>query len=282
MLQEQTEMLEKTGLNWKVKTEKVQTASGIIIPDRIALVRDDTNTVLGIHTEAYAPYQNDELLELLFRISQQSGLKLHTGGSFKGGEKVWFQLKSDDYRLGNDKIEGYISGFNSFDGRTSLAFGNSSITVSCQNTFWQGYRQVDTRLRHSATMKPRIEEILRKIDVLLDEEKKVFETIRIMNEIPMTPEVRELVTKMMFSLENEEKLDSIDLSTNKQNKLIRFNAAVDMELAGKDRSIWGLFSGVTRYTTHNMKKGDNSESKMFGRTGSIEREIYHELAGMTV
>ncbi len=282
MLQEQTEMLEKTGLNWKVKTEKVQTTSGIIIPDRIALVRDDTNTVLGIHTEAYVPYQNDELLELLFRISQQSGLKLHTGGSFKGGEKVWFQLKSDDYRLGNDKIEGYISGFNSFDGRTSLAFGNSSITVSCQNTFWQGYRQVDTRLRHSATMKPRIEEILRKIDVLLDEEKKGFETIRIMNEIPMTPEVRELVTKMMFSLEKEEKLDTIDLSTNKHNKLIRFNAAVDMELAGKDRSIWGLFSGVTRYTTHDMKKGDNSESKMFGRTGSIEREIYHELAGMTV
>lgn len=276
------EILNQTGLNWNVNREGVMTQSGIHIPDRVALVREDTQTVLGIHTEAYVPYQNDELLELLFKISQQSGLEIHTGGSFKGGEKVWFQLKSDDYRLGNDKIEGYVSGFNSYDGRTSLAFGNATVTVSCQNTFWRGYRQVDTRLRHSATMKPRIDEILRRIDVLLQEEKQGFETIRIMNEIPMTPEVRELVTKMMFSLKNEEKLDSIDLSTNKQHKLIRFNAAVDMELAGKDRSLWGLFSGVTRYTTHEMKKGDNSESKMFGRTGSIEREIYNELVGMTV
>ncbi len=276
------EALNQTGLNWSVRTEGVMTESGIVIPGRIAIVREDTQNVLGIHTDSYVPYQNDELLELLFKISQQSGLSIHTGGSFKGGEKVWFQLKSDDYRIGNDTIRGYVSGFNSYDGRTSLAFGNSTVTVSCMNSFWKGYSQVETRLRHSATMRPRIDEILRKIDVLIQEEKKGFETIRRMNEIPMTPEIRELVTKMMFSLKNEEKLDSIDLSTNKQNKLIRFNSVVDMELAGKDRSIWGLFSGVTRYTTHEMKRGDNSESKMFGRTGAIEREIYDKLALMTV
>lgn len=277
----QEEMLIQTGLNWKVKTEGVQTVSGILIPDRIAIVREDTQKVLGIHTEAYVPYQNDELLELLYRISQQSGLDLHTGGSFRGGELVWFQLKSDDFKLGNDVIKGYVSGFNAFDGRHSLAFGNSSVTVSCMNTFWRGYRQVETKLRHSSTMKPRIEEILRKIDVLLQEEQDGFEQIRKLNEIPMTPEVRELITRLMFDIEKSERLDSPNLSTNKQHKLIKFNAALDMELAQKDRSLWGLFSGVTRYTTHDMKKGDNSESKMFGRTGSLEREIYKELVEMT-
>jgi len=274
------EMLIKTGLDWRVKSEGVVTESGIVIPDRIALVREDTNTVLGIHTNSYVPYQNEELLDLLFRISQQSGLALHTGGLFKGGEKVWFQLKSDDLRIGNDRIEGYISGFNSFDGRTSLAFGNASITVSCQNTFWRGYHQVDTKLRHSARMKPRIEEILKRVDVLLQEERDNFNEIRRLNSIPMTPEIRELVTKMMFDIKRTERLDSPELSTNKKNKLVRFNFDLETELAGKDNSLWGLFSGVTRYTTHSMKKGDNSESKMFGRTGSIERGIYRELVEM--
>lgn len=280
MTQEQIEMLQKTGLNWKVRSEGVQTVSGIVIPDRIALVREDTNKVLGIHTEAYVPYQNDELLELLFRISQQTGLNLHTGGTFKGGEKVWFQLKSNDFTLGTDRIEGYISGFNSFDGRTSLAFGNASVTVSCQNTFWRGYRQVETRLRHSSQMKPRIEEILHKIDVLLTEEKENFEEIKRLNEIPMRAEVRDLVTRLMFDIDHEERLDVSSLSTNKQHKLIRFNWDLDMELEQKDQSLWGLFSGVTRYTTHSMKRGDNSESKMFGRTGSKEREIYGKLVEM--
>ena len=53
-----------------------------------------------------------------------------------------------------------------------------------------------------------------------------------------------------------------------------------MELAQKDSTLWGLFNGVTRYTTHNMKKGDNSEAKMFGKTGVLERTIYKELVEM--
>lgn len=276
--QQKTEMMVNAGLNWKVNTEGVMTSSGILIPDRIALVREDTKKVLGIHTEAYVPYQNDELLDLLYRISKESGLIVHTGGSFKGGEKVWFQLKSNDYKIGYDTIQSFISGFNSFDGRTSLAFGNASITVSCQNTFWRGYRQVETRLRHSSTMKPRIEEILRKIDSLMVEERDGIHEIERMGNYILTSEVREMITKFVFGLEKEEKLDTV--STNKTHKLERFNLAVDNEINGKGQNLWGLFSGITRYTTHDMKKGDNSESKMFGRTGAIEREAYKTLVEM--
>lgn len=274
------EMLNQTGLNWNVRTEQVITSSGILIPDRIALVREDTNTVLGIHTEAYVPYQNEELLELLTKISQQTGLSIHTGGSFKGGEKVWFQLKSDEYKIGHDTIKSYVSGFNSFDGRTSLAFGNSSITVSCQNTFWRGYHQVDTKLRHSKTMRPRIDEILRRLDVVLEEEKEGIREIQRMGNVTLTPEVREMITRYVFQLKKEERLDEV--STNKRHKLERFNLAVDNELNGKGQNLWGMFSGITRYTTHDMKKGDNSESKMFGRTGVIEREAYKKLVAMAV
>jgi len=276
------EMLNKSGLNWKVTREPIQTVSGILIPERVALVREDTKKVLGIHTDGYVPYQNDELLELLYRIGNQTGLELHTGGSFKGGDKVWFQLKSNDLILPNDRVEGYISGFNSFDGRTSLAFGNASVTVSCQNTFWRGYREVATKLRHSSMMKPRIEEILRKIDVLLVEEQNGFKEIQRLGNIRMTNEVKELITRKLFDISVEERLDSKDISTYKQNKMIRFNYDLGIETAQKDSTLWGLFSGVTRYTTHSMKKDGNSEGKMFGRTGTIERDIYKTLVDMTV
>jgi hypothetical protein len=264
------EMLIKTGLNWNVKSEGLITVSGIEVADRVALVREDTSKILGIHTPNYVPYQNDELLELLYRIGGQTGLEVHSGGCFKGGEKVWFQLKSDDLKLGNDTIKGYISGFNSFDGRTALAFGNSNVTVSCMNTFWRGYKQVDSRLRHSSTMKPRIEEILRRIDLLLKEEKDGFEEIKRMNQAVLSPEVKELVTR----------LDGVGMTGNKRNKLARFDYDLGIELAQKGDTIWGLFSGVTRYTTHSMRIGDNSEAKMFGKAGTTDRQIYNELVEM--
>jgi phage/plasmid-like protein (TIGR03299 family) len=280
IITEKANMLAKAGLNWNVNSEPLQTVSGILIPDRIALVREDTQKVLGIHTPSYVPYQNDELLELLFRISGQSGLKVHTGGSFKGGEKVWFQLKSNDLVLPNDRIEGFISGFNSFDGKTSLAFGNAKVTVSCQNSFWTGYKQVATKLRHSSQMRPRIDEILRQIDVLLVEEQEQFAEIQKLGNIRMTAEVRDLITRKLFEIGVEERLDGGNISTNKSNKLIRFNYDLGIETGQKGDNLWGLFSGVTRYTTHSMKRGDNSESKMFGRTGTLEREIYRELVEM--
>jgi phage/plasmid-like protein (TIGR03299 family) len=271
------EMLEKAGLNWKVTKEPIQTVSGIIIPEKSALVREDTQKCLGIHTDNYVPYQNEELLDLLFKISQQTGLQMHTGGSFKEGQRVFFQLKSEDLNLHNDRIEGYISGFNSFDGRTSLAFGNSNVTVSCQNSFYRGYKDVDTKLRHSSTMKPKIEEILRKIDVLLVEEQNTFDTIQRLGNFRMTKEVKEMVIRKLFDIKREESLTSDDFSTNKKNRMLKFGIDLNGEVNQKGDNLWGLFSGVTKYTTHGMKKGDNTENKIFGKTGNVERQIFEDL-----
>jgi len=273
-------MLQKTGLNWKVNSEPIQTVSGIAIPGKVALVRDDTQKILGIHGNSYEPYQNEELLELLYKINKSTGLELHTGGCYKGGEKIWFQLKSNDLILGNDKIEGFVSGFNSFDGKTALAFGNSSITISCMNAFWRGYREVGTRLRHSSLMKPKIEEVLSRIDVLMDEEKIMFREIKRLSETTMAMTTKDLITKKIFDINIEDRLDSPELSKRKKNQILRFNYDIGVEVGQKGDTLWGLFSGITRYTTHSMKNGDNSEAKMFGRTGNMERKIYNELVQM--
>jgi hypothetical protein len=130
-------------------------------------------------------------------------------------------------------------------------------------------------------MKPRIEEILSRIDMVMKEEQTMFQEITRLNETRMTPEVKELITKRLFEISVEERLDSPEHSTNLKNRLWRFNYDLNIELASKNDSLWGLFSGVTRYTTHSMKQGkDNSEGKMFGKTGTIEREIYKELVEM--
>jgi phage/plasmid-like protein (TIGR03299 family) len=279
-MSQKIEMLEKAGLNWKVTKEPIQTISGIIIPEKSALVREDTQKCLGIHTDNYVPFQNEELLDLLFKISQQTGLEMHTGGSFKEGQRVYFQLKSEDLKLHNDKIEGYISGFNSFDGRTSLAFGNSNVTVSCQNTFYRGYKDVETKLRHSSTMKPKIDEILRKIDVLLVEEQNTFDTIQRLGNFRMTKEVKDMVIRKLFEIKREESLTSDDFSTHKKNRMLKFGVDLQGEINQKGDNLWGLFSGVTKYTTHGMKKGDNSENKIFGKTGNVERQIFEDLVSL--
>jgi phage/plasmid-like protein (TIGR03299 family) len=279
-MNDHTEKLEELGLNWEVTKEPIQTVSGIEIPEKMAMMRADTEVVLGIHGKNYDPYQNHELMELLHQIGGQTGLEVHTGGSFKGGAKIWFQLKSDNLSLNGDTIEGYLSGFNSFDGSSSLGLGNSTETVSCENVWWAAYREVKTKLRHSASMRPKIEEMLANIDIVLQEEQKLFREITMLSETAMNHTQLDLATRLLFNLSQEEYLDESELSTRKKNQLFDFRTDLRTEVAHKGDNLWGLFSGVTRYTTHTMKSTDNSEGKMFGQTGVRERRIFKELVEM--
>ena len=276
-----SQFLDRTGLNWKVRTEGLQTSSGIIIPDKIGIVREDDSTILGIHSNGYLPYQNDQMMELLFKVSQQTGLDVHRGGLFGGGRKVFVQLKSNDLTLGTDRIEGYVTGINSFDGSTSLSFGPSSKTISCQNTFFGVYKDLDSKVRHTKNMELKIDDICRQIEGVVQEETNVFGSIVKMSETRFDDVIKDRVIKSLFNIERNVDIKDVDsLSTVTQNKLSRFYVDLNGEIQGKGDNIWGLFSGVTKYTTHSMGKGDNSENKMFGTYGNRERQIFKQLVEM--
>ena len=276
-----SQFLDRTGLNWKVRTEGLQTSSGIIIPDKIGIVREDDSTILGIHSNGYVPYQNDQMMELLFKVSQQTGLDVHRGGLFGGGRKVFVQLKSNDLTLGTDRIEGYVTGINSFDGSTSLSFGPSSKTISCQNTFFGVYKDLDSKVRHTKNMELKIDDICRQIEGVVQEETNVFGSIVKMSETRFDDIIKDRVIKSLFNIDRNVDIKDVDsLSTVTQNKLSRFYIDLNGEIQEKGDNIWGLFSGVTKYTTHSIGKGDNSENKMFGTYGNRERHIFKQLVEM--
>jgi len=272
------EVLDQVGLNWTVREETITTESGIIVPKSKAIVREDTNTVLSVHGDGYFPYQNHQMVELLYKVSQQVGLPIHKGGYFGNGEKVYLQLKSNDLKLGNDRVEGFITGVNSFDGTTSLAFGPSNITISCQNTFFAAFRNLNAKVRHTKNMEMRIDDICRGLEGVLEEEKIMFEDIKKLSETKMTKKQEDWVTRTLFNIMKDVDMnDEKSVSTVTRNRLSRFYIDLNGELKEKGDNLWGLFSGVTKYTTHSLSKGDNSENKMFGTYGQREREIFKEL-----
>lgn len=272
------QVLDQVGLNWTVREESITTESGIIVPKSKAIIREDTNTVLSVHGDGYFPYQNHQMVELLDKVSQQVGLPIHKGGYFGGGEKVFLQLKSNDLKLGNDRVEGYITGVNSFDGSTSLAFGPSNITISCQNSFFAAFRNLNAKIRHTKNMEMRIDDICRGLEGVLEEEKEMFEDIKKLSETKMTKKQEDWVTRTLFNIMKDVDLNSDkDVSTVTRNRLSRFYVDLNGEIKEKGDNLWGLFSGVTKYTTHSLSKGDNSENKMFGTYGQRERQIFKEL-----
>lgn len=271
-------LLDKTNLNWTVRQEELQTISGISIPNKKAIVRDDNNMIVGLHSDGYVPYQNHELMDLLHQVSGRTGLEIHRGGEFKDGGRIYVQLKGNDLKLGNDRIEGFLTGVNSFDGSTSLAFGHSNTTISCMNTFFRVMSGLQNKVRHTKSMSLKVEDICRRLDIVLQEEKETFRFITELSETRFDDLLKEKVTRKLFGIKPEVDLNDEDaLSTRTRNNLSRFYIDLNGELSQKGDNMWGLFSGVTKYTTHSLTKNDNTEVKMFGKVGVTEQSIFNKL-----
>jgi phage/plasmid-like protein (TIGR03299 family) len=284
------QLLNDTNLNWAVKESPIFTEFGdseLPIGDKKALIREDNHEVLGLHSSGYQPFQNYEMLELLDKVSQQTGLPIHKGGLFGNGKKVYIQLQSHEFRIQNvngmwDMIRGFVTGINSFDGSTSLSFGPSTKTISCQNTFFGAYKEMGTKIRHTKNMGVKIDEVCRRIEGVLVEERNNFDNIKRMSETSFEMNTLDSVIRTMFDLDRDVDLKDTDkLSGVTRNKLSRFYIDLNGELREKGNNVWGLMSGVTKYTTHSIIKGDNSEKKMFGSTGNRERKIFSDLVDYT-
>lgn len=273
------QILIDSNLNWNVRSESITTESGIILSEK-ALIREDTNKVLSIRSDSYHPFQNYEMIELLEKVSGLTGYELKKGGFFGDGERVYVQLKSDDLKLGNDRIEGYLTGLNSFDGSTSLAFGPSNVTISCQNSFFASYKEIKTRVRHTKNMAQQIDEICRRLESAQNEEKKIFDTIVRFSETPFDEVLKQRVSKALFNIDQKLDLTKVEdmeqVSTRTQNNLSRFYIDLNGELKEKGETMWGLFSGITKYTTHSLK-GDPMENKLFGTYGKRELGIFNHM-----
>jgi hypothetical protein len=271
-------ILEQANLNWSVKAERLITAESNLETESVAIVRQDNNAILGVHGDGYHPLQNSEMMEILDRISGKMGLPLHKGGYFGQGQKVYIQLKTQDLSLGRDQVKGYLTCVNSFDGSTSLAFGHSNLTISCQNTFFANYREMANKVRHTQRMHERIDIICMQIEDVLRAEQKIFQSIGRMTEVKIDQKVRDMVLGMMLNLDKEERLaDLSTLSTRKKNILSDLEVNIAGEVQDKGGNLWGLFSGITKYTTHSLK-GDSNENKLFGVYGRREREVFAELS----
>jgi len=277
-------ILEGSKLGWSVRTENLMTASGIEIPENIAIIRNDTNKVLSVRGKDYQPYQNEQMAELIYKVSDKTGLKLHRGGFFNEGAKTFIQLKSNNLTLGNDEVQGTITILNSYDGSTSLCWGNSTLTISCLNTFFGAMKQLDNKIRHTKNMSLKIDDVCRKVEMALNDEKELFKNIVKLSETPLDKAIKDKIIRTFFKIPKDVELtDQEQISTRTRNQISKFYIDMDGELREKGDNLWGGLSSLTKFTTHSLsttKKEYDPDSKLFNQYGERERLVYNQLVSL--
>lgn len=142
------EAIDAAGLNYTVALHDVQTAGGVAIPQRKAVVRTDSSEVLGVVGNSYQPVQNHQCFGFLDSVVADEQLRYHTAGALGKGERIWMLAKLPGeirIRDSEDATEKFLLLSNSHDGSSSLRVYFTPIRVVCANTLGaaerRGHRQ---------------------------------------------------------------------------------------------------------------------------------------------
>lgn len=284
-----SEILDRFGLRWSVSKQPLMLPDGTETP-YMAVVRDDNNAVFTTCKEGYTPYQNSELAELLVRISDKTGYEIHSGGMFNGGGKVYIQLNTGNEikGIGNNKttVKGFVTGINGHDGTTSLKWGSVNFTICCQNTFAAAKGSLQNTARHTSAIHDRVETSIREIVSVTQVERSIFDTFIKLSEIPVTKDNIKAIVKSVTGVDVDTPRTKAEeiysaYSVNRSGELLQ---SISSELLVKGETLWGLFSGVTHYTSHIMPtpKRDNArlESKYVGNGANIDNNVYEMVTKM--
>jgi hypothetical protein len=218
---------------------------------------------------------------------------LHGGGMFNRGGKVYIQLESPNKIKGigenRTTVNGYLTGINSHDGTTSLKWGETNIIICCRNTFMAALKMIKNSARHTQSLQDKVEAAIKEVNGMVMAEKSLFDNFIKLSEVPVK---RSQVAKVVKSItEVDTTLTRSQLSENYTsyaiNRTQELLAAIGKEMKQKGETMWGLFSGVTNYTSHVLPvpKRDNArlESIYTGSGYSINNESFaliNEMAGL--
>ena len=281
------QILEQNGLNWNVVKKPLLYAgecttganNGLHSTDYYGIVREDTGEVFATVKEAYTPTQNHTIIETMQEIAGQNDLEIVKAMPFNEGRKVMVQMKRPNNHvvIGGQDTEQYIYAINSHDGSSSLKFGFMNKVIFCQNQFGWLNSNAISGYRHTQSIQDKVKELPAIINFTSQEEK--IANLQMFSDQSASPT---LVNDLIDYLTNTDRMATEkDMSSRKQNMIYDIAHCIDSEMSRISHTKWGVFNGITKYTTHHksapLRKNGKQESIITGSAGKMNEKAYSFL-----
>ena len=260
------QILSENGLDFTISKRELFDANGNG-SGYFGLYNDKLNKCINSVKEGYTISQNEEVVDLVLRGIEPFGsaLSVSKAGSMNEGRKVYMQLGIEGHsKVANDIIKRYVTIIDSNDGSTSLSIGIGDLTMSCQNQFFKFYKQGQAKFRHSASLEHRIKEIPFLIETALASSLRQIEVYNQLADHSITRELADQMVKYLLGFDKvyTSVADLSDKSTRSINKMDELYNCIEGEINDKGLNLWGLHSGVTKFTTHELSAPKRENGKL--------------------
>lgn len=234
----------------------------LVIPDKYATIRTDTNIPLGIVGSRYHVIQNFEAFDFIDSIIGEGKADYETVGALGNGETIFITCKlKEELVINKDLIDKYLLLTMSHDGSSSITVMFTPIRVVCNNTLSCALKGIKNKvtIRHTANAKHKLE-LAKDILGIVDQQTLAYkEAFGILASIKVPDEQVETILAKCLSVpfDKDGKVSTRSFNTLTNLKDYYFNGLGQDNIVGTG---WGIYNGVTGYL-QNVKEYKSEEVK---------------------
>jgi hypothetical protein len=239
-----------------------------------AIIRNDTNQLLSIVGKHYEPVTNSQLMHFTDALTKSGEFELKGFDELNDGKIVMAFLKNTNPNL---KINGcsneeYMFVGNSFDGTKRFHIGTASNLIRCSNQ-WSATLKVFNK-KHTSYLDINdtiAQDIIRNYKAkkgILYESFDGMESVRVDENV-----ITRLIKEVHVMLATDSKAIKQKDWTSSPS-MLTLRKSIDREMKDLGNNAFGLFNGVTWYTTHEMRTSDLVTSQISGTANLINQKAF--------
>ncbi|MEJ1239591.1 DUF932 domain-containing protein [Chryseolinea sp. T2] len=257
-------------LSWDIAQTPVS-VNGKTLSNYQALVRNDNQDVLAVTKKSYHPATNERFLEVVSKLHEFTGFDVKGYSVFQGGRKVLAYLKNtENMRIGEFDSENYMVVGNSFDCTTGFFTGISNVVIRCSNQFSK--MSIQHKVRHNKQLSMKLDGLVLFYKGFMQEQQALQQTFTSWSEQPIEPKFAEKFVNHVLDIKSD------DLSTMKENQRRSLMESVGTEMDAMGATLYGLFNGLTHYSSHVVRTSGKLFGNPIGHSASLNNRGFQLLS----
>ena len=269
----------KPSLDWDIVEVDVLDASTLKKEEGVKLIkRSDNGARLNIATTSYTPTRNARLIEVCEEMKKITGFEIAGYDDFNAGKKVIAYLKNNDRMQVLDyELDNYMIIGNGHDGLTSFFAGTSTNMLRCQNSFSQIAQA--QRIHHRPRHDVKIDELVQQHRQFVEQNTLLVRQMESFAGVEASIELRQMFIRKLFEIEEDR--EKVLIKNEEPKKVQLLEACIEHESRELGNNLFGLFNGVTKYTSHHAQAKNRSCGNVLGSLAELNRKAFNMCLQLT-
>jgi phage/plasmid-like protein (TIGR03299 family) len=245
------------------------------VPNRVAIVRNDTYEVLGVPSTSYAPHQYEEALLRWVEGILDDNLRIGSAGLLKNGAVAWVQVEvAENREVAGVAYRPHLLATTSFNGSIATTYKRTVTIVVCDNTRAMALSGEGEayRVRHTAKSRALIGDARQALAVIFDLGDAFEREVKQLLDIKVTDEQYQTFVAKMLPLRED---PSNQAKTRNERMTAQYLSlwADDPRVAPWRNTAFGALQAANTYRQHLREAR--------GETIRAERNMMDVLTGAT-